>query len=584
MSREVKNSKQLYKKLMKIYTLVIICVVSALTLYFISSMRNRFLERNLNDMHRLSEEALDYLMESKGIADDLYEELYQSEMKMNDLLHYLKDDAEAYQKYRLDTYYKFYLGDYKGIEDFATGAFERWSALKRLVVVSYSKGDMTYYTGAKKGHYSKDVRVVLNRIKDKNLSAPGEFSFLKEIRDPVSMQSFGALIVTFNVEKYERLLKNYSNAELVLYNPAGGIIYDSEGDLDADGLETARRRKSLNSELKAYVEDYTYEDYRLIGYLKRHNAAEIPVSVMIMIVGVGFMVMTAAVLLVRLYLHRLSARLNHILDGMTQVMGGDLNVRLETDKNGDELDVISAHFNEMCQKLDIYIQKSYLAEIEQKNAEMSALQSQINPHFLYNTLEAIRMKAICNGDREVGKMLYSMAVTFRSQIKEADVITLAQELHYCKKYLELFEYRYPNQFQAEVECPVEFMSVPIIKFVLQPIIENYFIHGIRMGDQENFLHIYVEKEEPDRYKIVVEDNGRGMSHEELERKNKQLTDNKPDKTKSIGISNVNRRMKAVYGQEYGIQMEAGKEGGLRVILSFRPDEVRDDEESNDCGR
>lgn len=136
-----------------------------------------------------------------------------------------------------------------------------------------------------------------------------------------------------------------------------------------------------------------------------------------------------------------------------------MTVRLAAEKNGDELDVIACHFNEMCEKLDLHIQKSYLAEIDQKNAEMSALQSQINPHFLYNTLEAIRMKAICNGDSEVGKMLYSMAVTFRSQLKEADIITLAQELHYCKKYLELFEYRYPSQFKSSVDCPLEYMQI-----------------------------------------------------------------------------------------------------------------------------
>ena len=105
------------------------------------------------------------------------------------------------------------------------------------------------------------------------------------------------------------------------------------------------------------------------------------------------------------------------------------------------------------------------------------------------------MKAVCNGDREVGKMLYSMAVTFRAQIKEADIITLAQELHYSKKYMELFEFRYQNQFQAAVECPEEYLQVPIIKFVLQPIIENYFIHGMRMKEPDNFIRIAVEKED-----------------------------------------------------------------------------------------
>lgn len=224
----------------------------------------------------------------------------------------------------------------------------------------------------------------------------------------------------------------------------------------------------------------------------------------------------------------------------------------------------------MCVNLDEHIKRRYLAEIEQKDAEMSALQSQINPHFLYNTLETIRMKAICNGDREVGKMLYSLAVTFRAQIKEADVITLAQELHYSKKYMELFEFRYQNQFQSVVECPEEYLQVSVIKFVLQPVIENYFIHGIRMKEQDNFIHIFVEKEEG--YRIIVEDNGKGMTEEEIKAKNKELDEDIMKKQASIGISNVNRRLKAVYGKEYGIHMEARPEGGLRVILRFRPEE------------
>ena len=215
---------------------------------------------------------------------------------------------------------------------------------------------------------------------------------------------------------------------------------------------------------------------------------------------------------------------------------------------------------------------------------MDALQSQINPHFLYNTLEAVRMKAICNGDREVGKMLYSLAVTFRAQIKEADIITLAQELHYCKKYMELFEFRYQNQFQANVECPEEYLKVPIIKFVLQPVIENYFIHGIRLKETDNFVRIIVEKEAERRYgegaghkeadmceegyRIIVEDNGKGMTKEAIEAKNRELEHDTMEKHSSIGIANVNRRLKAVYGKECGIHLETGSQGGLRVILRF----------------
>ena len=308
-----------------------------------------------------------------------------------------------------------------------------------------------------------------------------------------------------------------------------------------------------------------------------------------MIFTVGAAVIAIGEIFVRYYLQRLSRRLNRILDGMEKVMEGNLDVRIPADKNGDELDVISKCFNEMCVNLNEHIRKRYLAEIEQKNAEMSALQSQINPHFLYNTLEAIRMKAICNGDREVGKMLYSLAVTFRAQIKEADVITLAQELHYCKKYMELFEFRYQNQFQASVECPEEYLQVPVIKFVLQPIIENYFIHGMRMREKDNRIKISVKKEE--FYKIIVEDNGKGMSEDELANQNRKLKSGIMEKQSSIGIANVNSRLRAVYGDECGVSMEAGEDRGLRVVLTFKPKEGREegregvkDEKSNASGR
>ena len=131
------------------------------------------------------------------------------------------------------------------------------------------------------------------------------------------------------------------------------------------------------------------------------------------------------------------------------------------------------------------------------------------------------MKAICNGDREVGKMLYSMVTLFRSQLKEADVITLGQELDYCKQYLELFEYRYQGQFQSQVECPVELLGTPIIKFVLQPIIENYFVHGIDRTRQDNRVTIRARRQQ-DRLELYVQDNGVGMKAEDMRKRIRSL--------------------------------------------------------------
>lgn len=569
---KVKNSKQLYNKLLFIYTGVLVSVVFALVFYFMHNTRNRIRNTNLEYMHMMSEEAAGYLEDCQGIAGFLHKDLYKSSMEMDDLLHYFNDAPEDYQKYRLNIYSDYHSQNYKGIEDFVNEAFEAYNSIKRITLISYMNSDITFFTGNQNVYHAADKkRDVFVRIKYENLADEGEFSFLKEIRDPASMQSMGCMIVTFDAEKFSRLKEYYSEPEIMVYNDAGTVIFDSDGAYEQWEIENARAEGILEEMLNAYAETSESENYHAVVYLGKSKAAVLPVPVILMISVMGIIMIMIGEMLVQLYLKRLSGRLNCILDGMTTVYGGDLNVRLRVNKNGDELDVISEHFNEMCEKLDLYIRKSYLAEIEQKNAEMAALQSQINPHFLYNTLEAIRMKAICNGDREVGKMLYSMAVIFRSQIKEADVITMAQELHYCKKYLELFEYRYQNQFRAEVECPEEFVNVPIIKFVLQPIIENYFIHGMRMGQADNLIRIFVERSEED-FRIIVEDNGHGMTEDEILKMNGQLRANEMDNTKSIGVANVNRRVKAVYGNQYGVQMEAKEEGGLRVILCFKPDE------------
>lgn len=567
---EIKSSKQLYNKLLFIYTVILVCVVSALVTYFYNSTKNRFLEQRLNYTEMMNESAVRYLEESSDIAEYIHEDLYKSNMELKDALHYMTEEPADYQKYRLDVYAENKTGEYKGIEKFFLDAFQAYSSLNHIVLYSYGRDEMTEYTRDGKSYRRQGDETLKEQLEERNLAGEDSFSFMKEIRDPVTMQVKGCMLLGFKSSRFESIWQYYSQAELAVYNDAGFAVFDSSGEYEIPKLMEGDRDETLEAMLGAYVERAQIGQYHVISYLEKKRAAAMPVPVLLMIFGVGTAVIAVGELFVRYYLQRLSRRLNQILDGMTKVMEGNLDVRIPADKNGDELDVISRYFNEMCVNLDEHIKKRYLAEIEQKNAEMSALQSQINPHFLYNTLEAIRMKAICNGDREVGKMLYSLAVTFRAQIKEADVITLAQELHYSKKYMELFEFRYQNQFQAVVECPEEYLQTPVIKFVLQPVIENYFIHGMRMKEKDNRIKISVEKGE--FYRIIVEDNGKGMPAEEIEEQNRKLRCGIMEKQSSIGVANVNRRLKAVYGEEYGVFMEASKGGGLRVILTFQPEE------------
>lgn len=585
---EIKGSRQLYNKLLFIYTAILVCVVSALVLYFFTSTRNRFLEQRLSYTEMMNESAVSYLEECSEAAEYIHEDLYKSGMVLQDAMHYMTEAPSEYQKYRLDTYIENRVGEYKGIGQFFLDAFQAYQSLNHITLYSYERNELTEYTRDGKNYRRQGGEVFEEKIREMDLTEEDSFSYLKEIRDPETLQAKGCMILGFQNKRFETIWQYYSEAELVVYNDAGSPVFASTGESEVSAVMAADAEGTLSSMPGAYVVQARSGQYHVISYLEKERAAAVPAPIVIMIFCVGAAVIVLGELFVRYYLRRLAGRLNRILDGMTKVMEGDLNVRIPADKNGDELDVISRYYNEMCVKLDEHIKRRYLAEIEQKNAEMSALQSQINPHFLYNTLEAIRMKAICSGDREVGKMLYSLAVTFRAQIKEADVITLAQELHYCKKYMELFEFRYQNQFQAAVECPEEYLQVPVIKFVLQPVIENYFIHGMRMRAKDNQIRISVEKEEC--YRIIVEDNGTGMSEEELREQNRKLREGIMEKQSSIGVANVNRRLKAVYGDEYGVSMEAAKGGGLKVVLTFMPEKnekesgERADNEEGNAGR
>ena len=244
---------------------------------------------------------------------------------------------------------------------------------------------------------------------------------------------------------------------------------------------------------KYYQEKSVTDQYTVYTFQNKEEAEQMRPQSLFTIIGAGVLAVFLGVLCIDYYVRRLTTRVGGILNAMNQVTTGNLQVRIQVENSKDELDMIACNFNDMCEKTGTLYSKKLFGRNRAKNAQLQALQSQINPHFLYNTLEAIRMKAICNGDREVGKMLYSMVGLFRSQLKEADVITLGQELDYCKQYLELFMYRYPGIFQYHMECCPELLSLPIIKFVLQPIVENYFIHGIDRERKDNEVWIRARK-------------------------------------------------------------------------------------------
>ena len=217
-----------------------------------------------------------------------------------------------------------------------------------------------------------------------------------------------------------------------------------------------------------------------------------------MLVLVGIAVMALGELFVRYYLQKLANRLNRILDGMTKVMDGDLAVRIPIDslldeerlpaghafrcalgyKKEDELDVIARYFNEMCAKLDEHIKKQYLAEIEQKNAEMDALQSQINPHFLYNTFECICSMALYYEVEDIAEITMALSKVFRFAVKGENLVSVEEEVSYIREYAKIIDYRFMGKIDVNIEMDDSVREKRVIKLMLQPLVENALLHGL----------------------------------------------------------------------------------------------------------
>lgn len=261
-------------------------------------------------------------------------------------------------------------------------------------------------------------------------------------------------------------------------------------------------------------------------------------------------------------------KMNILLESMQELQQGNFRTRLPVDSQ-DEIGKISESFNEMCEKLNAYVGRVYKAEIQRKNAEMNALQTQINPHFLYNTLESIKSKALVNEDEDTAAMITILGNLFRwiSRTNEKTV-SLEEELEYVRNYLKLQSYRYNKKLEVHIDVEEGFLDYEVPKLILQPLIENAVKYALDEVPGDKLLGIQIRKKET-ILEITVYDNGKGIKKEKLQKINENLKIvEAQDDFESIGLGNVNQRLKLMYGQEYGLQIKSIENYGTAVKVKI----------------
>ena len=260
----------------------------------------------------------------------------------------------------------------------------------------------------------------------------------------------------------------------------------------------------------------------------------------------------------------------------------------------DEFGYLIQNYNKMLTRLSEMIEQVYEAELksqkaelnvqrialEQHKAEFQALQLQINPHFLYNTLETIKCYAVVQDSEEIMDMVEAMASMLRYAIQTSlTEITVVDELKHVLNYMKILQYRTQRQFELEVTIPPDLLLHKMVRLTLQPLIENVFQHAFPNGIQ-NHHHIGIRGYmEEGRFILAVADNGAGMSEDKLHAVREklrlnQLAEADPHTTYhqgGLGLMNVHRRIQMVYGETYGLSIDSTVGQGTKIIMSLPSD-------------
>ncbi|WP_105619253.1 sensor histidine kinase [Vallitalea okinawensis] len=267
-------------------------------------------------------------------------------------------------------------------------------------------------------------------------------------------------------------------------------------------------------------------------------------------------------------------------DQMLKVGEGDFDIYLEHDRE-DEMGILINGFNDMIAKVNYLFNEVFRTKYQKKEAELKALQSQITPHFLYNTLNSIRCVAILHEDNAVSQMLESLIDLLRATAGNKNVfIRLEQELSQVEDYVDIIRFRYNDAFKVIYDIEPEAYPLDVPKLIIQPLVENSIQHGLDLRSNEGEIYIKASKD-GNNLVIKVIDNGRGISEEEIH----AIQNNEEDKSKNlsgIGVYNVDERIKLYYGDEYGLAYQAHEGGGTEAIITL-PSTVKRGEVSNDKG-
>lgn len=302
-----------------------------------------------------------------------------------------------------------------------------------------------------------------------------------------------------------------------------------------------------------------------IPYSILHESAFNVAKINIMFGVVGLLLVIMATLFVSL---KITFPIRILLQNIQKVEDGDMNVQFES-FGKDEIGILGMRFKQMIEKINQLINREYKLELENKTNQLKLLQSQINPHFLYNALQSIGTVALKNNVPQIYQLITHLSNNMRYVMNtDEDIVPLAKEVNYTKAYLLLQKERFGEQLEYVMDIDEEIINIHVPKMILQPIIENYFKHGFEIRDGVGKIKVECKKE-GEHLLINVLDNGAGVSESRLEEIYQHFAEEKSIKNgeeTNIGLKNVFVRLMLYYDGFATLQLNNQEGGGLLVTM------------------
>lgn len=580
-------NQKLYMKFMAIMLLISILplvMIGVFTFYFSSSkVSNEYVANSSKNLKQLSDNIDNNIRQMEMISmltlTDTDAQRCLRRIKNQDYVIYNQDTEKIQQ---LLTSMNILRNDISGIYMYV-GRFLYYHNLFDMSIVKVDVENEEWYKKVIGKNGGKVLFPTHKPFYEKN-KEKYVFSLSRAVINIGSKECLGVVVIDSNFSLIKDLCKNDDISTWTeIIDEEDRVIYSTNENeigakiaLDQDTLVRIRNGRNgyFTADIqnqKVFLNYYTssYTGWKTIQFVPLKTMMKTTDTIGMFILMTALVCIVAIIILTVLIAGNLSRPIINLNNIIKEVGKGNF-VHHFTVKRKDEIGQLARGVEEMIIDLQSLIKRTTQSQLKQKEAEFKALQNQINPHFLYNTLESINMKAILNDQLEIAEMVSTLGRLFKLSINKGEaIVKLQHELEHVEEYMKIQKMRYQEKIDYHINFDSRLRELYTIKLILQPIVENAIYHGLENKATDGMI-IIDGKIIENSILISIHDNGIGMENEELGRIQKVIKslEQVDSKMKNIGIKNVNDRLKLYFGEQYGLSIESVKGEGTTVHMKL----------------